>query len=136
MAGGEELTKLDHVNPEPGSRFRVCERPQAELVALDLDLVAAEGTAEGEEGAAQGGASPGAVILGPEQGNEGVAGVALASDSKIGDKRDGFAPVNFDRPAVALDARWPEQVECKAGHLQASFVLIVLESEQLVNRAF
>jgi hypothetical protein len=65
------------------------------LVALDLDLVAAEGTTEGEERAAQGGASPGVVVLGPEQSDEGVAGVALASDSQIGDKGQSLPPVHL-----------------------------------------
>jgi hypothetical protein len=135
-AGAEDLTKLDYVNPEEGAFGRICGGLQTKLVAIDVDALAAEGIAEGIERAAQGGASPGVVVLGPEQSDEGVAGVALASDGEIGDKRDGFTPVHLDRPAVALDARWPKQVECKAGHFQASFALSVLESEQLANRAF
>ncbi|MFN2241731.1 MAG: hypothetical protein ACK2U2_05550, partial [Anaerolineae bacterium] len=74
----------------------------------DKNRIFAQGGSEGEEGAAEGGASAGAIVLGPEKIDEGVTGVALTCDGEIGDKGDGLAPVDLNRHAAALDARQPE----------------------------
>jgi DtxR family Mn-dependent transcriptional regulator len=60
--------------------------------------------------------------------------VALAGDGKVNQKGDGFAPVEFDRRAVALDMRWSEEIESQAGHHCTSLITSVLESRRKVNR--
>jgi hypothetical protein len=106
---------------------------QADLVTVDGQPATTEGSSEGVEGTAECGASPRAVVLGPEEVNQGIAAVALTCDGKIGDKGDCLAPVKLDRHAVSLDTRRPEQIQSKGGLHDTSFLPSVLETRRKVN---
>jgi hypothetical protein len=122
LAGGEVLVELVDIALEGGAGI------QTKPVAVDKNRIFAEGGSEGEEGAAQGGASTGAIVVGPEEVDEGIARVALARDGEIGGKGDRLAPVDLNRHAVALDARRPKQIESQGGRHNTSFLSSVLES--------
>jgi hypothetical protein len=110
------LVKFVDIAPEGSARI------QTKPVAVDKNRIFAEGGSEGEEGAAQGGTSTGAIVVGPEEVDEGIARVALARDGEIGDKGDRLAPVNLDRHGVALDARRPKQIESQRGRHDTSLM--------------
>jgi hypothetical protein len=118
VALGQVPPELGYIHPEfwPFDRLRASARAQPDLFSVDLQPGSVECFSEGIEGATQDGPAPGAVVLGPEQVDQGIAPVALTCDGEVDEKGDGFAPVNLDRRAVALDMWWSEEIESKAGH--------------------
>ncbi len=135
VALGQVLPELGHIHPERlSSAGRAASRGiEPDLLPIDLQPGPVKGFTEGVKRATQGGPAAGAVVLGPEQVDQGIAPVALARDGKVNEKGDGFAPVELDRRAVALDMWWSEEIESKAGHHCTSLITSVLESRRKVN---
>jgi hypothetical protein len=136
VALGQVAVELVDVHPE--SLAWTCRGAgrgsQADLLAVRLQPGAGERFSEGIEGATKGGPATGAVIVGPKEVDQGVAPVALAGDGKVGQEGDGFAPVQLDGHAVALDDRRAKQIQGKAGHQNTSLMISVLEIGGKVNR--
>jgi hypothetical protein len=97
QASGHVLPKRGAVEPE------VRGGKQADGFGAAVEDVGAEGLIEAMQGAAQAGAALARIALGPQQGGEMVAAVALAADRQVDQQRHCFAQVQFERPAVALE---------------------------------
>ncbi len=68
---------------------------QVDGFPVGLNPVAAQGAVKSGQGAAQGGPRPGLVEFGPEQGRQGIAGLALAGDGQVGDEGHRLAAANI-----------------------------------------
>lgn len=93
---GEQLLELEYVAPDLIG-------VEADLVAADEEGGIADAAFEGGEGAAEGGFGVAVVVVGPEEGGKGFAGVGLAGEGEVGEQGDGFAGVGLDGLPVVFE---------------------------------
>jgi hypothetical protein len=128
LTSGQMPTKLSHIQPDLSTGI------QANFLTVNVQPSASEGFSKGVQGSPKGGPTPGAIVLGPEQVDQGSTPVALAGGGDVGQKGDGLARIHSDLRAITLDARWAKQMQSKARHRNTPFVISVLEIAGKVNR--